>query len=46
MTVLLEIKGGMVSTMGISALVLDLFCMKFYDSGFKIFPKMVKNKWC
>ena len=39
-------QGKTVSTMGISALVLDLFCMKLYDSRFKLFSKMVKKKWC
>ena len=39
-------QGKTVSMMGISALVLDLFCMKLYDSGFKLFSKVVKNKRC
>ena len=35
-------QGKTVSTMGISALVLDLFYMKLYDSGFKLFSKWLK----
>ena len=41
-------QGKMVPTMGISALVLDLFCMKLYDSRFKLlvlifFSKLVRS---